>query len=72
MVICFVTVGDLLLLDLLGQLPVNELVYRNSGRRVLLEDPAHVTEQFRYTLHLTGYPWVVLTLMSCGAALTCG
>ena len=72
MVICFVTVGDLLLLDLLGQLPVSELVFRNSGRRVLLEDPAHVTEQFRYTLRLARYPRFVLTLMSRGAALTCG
>lgn len=72
MVICFVTVGDLLLLDLLGQLPVSELMFRNSGRRVLLEDPAHVTEQFRYTLHLTRYPRLILTLMSCRAALTCG
>ena len=72
MVICFVTVGDLLLLDLLGQLPVSELVFRNSGRRILLEDPAHVTEQFCYTLHLTRYPRFVLTLKSRGAALTCG
>lgn len=44
MVICFVTVGNLLLLDLLCQLAVSELVRLNPGRRILLEDPAHVPE----------------------------
>ena len=72
MVICFVTVGDFLLLDLLCQLTVSELVRLHPGRWILLEDSAHVTKQFCHALHRTWYPWIAPVIISCGGVFTFG
>ena len=71
-VICFVTVGDLLLLDLLKQLSVSELVRLNLGRRILLEDFPHVTEQLCHALNRLCDLRSGLVIIRGGGALICG